>query len=77
MYHLANNDAKYRTAIKQASRPYNTVEGTITFSNGSTMDVDGSIMPTNSISISNQCVDGGDLMFGGVWALSNYLLSLI
>ena len=67
MYHLANNDAKYRTAIKQASRPYNTVVGTITLTNGNTVTVDGSVLPTNSLSISNQCVDGGDLMFGGVF----------
>lgn len=67
MYHLTNYDTEYRTAIKLANRPYNTIDGTITFPDGTTMDVDASVMPTNSVSISNQCVDGGELMFGGVF----------
>ena len=66
----------YQTAIKAASRPYNTVYGTITLTTGEVVTVDSSVMPTNSISISKQCIEGGDLMFGGVF-LSTLKLSII
>ena len=58
----------YKDAMRSASRPYNTVEGTISLTNGTVITVDGSNMPSNSISISKQCIDDDELMFGGVFA---------
>lgn len=75
MYHPTNEQA-YRTAITAASRPYDTVYGTITFTDSTVMQVSGSNMPTNSITISKQCIDGGELMFGGVF-LTTLNLSVI
>lgn len=66
----------YQTAIRAASRPYDTVYGTITFTDSTTMAVDGSVLPANAITISKQCIDGGELMFGGVF-LSTLTLSVI
>jgi hypothetical protein len=66
----------YQTAIRAASRPYDTVYGTITFTDSTTMTVDGSVLPTNAITISKQCIEGGELMFGGVF-LSTLELSVI
>lgn len=57
----------YRNAISSAGRPFNTVEGTITFKDATTSDIDGSVLPTNSLTISKQCVDSDELMFGGVF----------
>lgn len=57
----------YKTAIRAASRPYNTVYGTLTFADGTTMAIDGSVLPSNSLSISKQCIDDDELMFGGVF----------
>ena len=66
----------YKTAIRSNSRPYDTVYGTVYFSDETTLTIDSSIMPTNAVSISKQCIDGDELMFGGVF--SNELkLSLI
>lgn len=65
MYPTSND---YKTAIRASDRPYNTVYGTITLSNGSTITVNDSVMPTNAVSISKQCIDGDELMFGGVFA---------
>lgn len=78
MYHFETQveELAYRTAITAASRPYDTVYGTITFTDSTTMSVNGSNMPTNAITISKQCIDGGELMFGGVF-LSSLDLSLI
>ena len=58
----------YKNAIRSASRPYDTVYGTITLDNGTVIAVDASVMPTNAITISHQCIDGEELMFGGVYA---------
>lgn len=58
----------YKNAIRSASRPYDTVYGTITLDNGTVITVDASVMPTNAITISHQCIDGEELMFGGVYA---------
>ena len=61
----------YKTAIQQASRPYDTVEGTVTFEASTGLNpltVDGSNMPTNAITISSQCIDGEEIMFGGVFS---------
>lgn len=66
----------YKTAIRSASRPYDTVYGTITLTDGTVVTVDASNMPTNAISISKQCISGEELMFGGVFA-STLKLSLI
>ena len=77
MYHFSTQaeELAYKTAMRSASRPYNTVYGTITFTDidMSPLTVDGSNMPTNSISISKQCIDDDELMFGGVF---NYVLKL-
>ena len=72
MYHFATQaeDAAYRTAIENHSRPYNTVEGTLTFTDP-TIDpitIDSSNLPTDAIRISQQCIDGEELMFGGIFA---------
>lgn len=73
---MYSTSANYKNTMRLASRPYDTVYGTITFTNNTTMAVNSSIMPTNAISISKQCIDGGALMFGGVF-LSVLKLSLI
>lgn len=73
---MYNTSADYKTAMRNNSRPYDTVYGTVTFSDNSTLTVDSSIMPTNAITISKQCIDGDELMFGGVFA-SELKLSLI
>ena len=71
MYHFSTPEEElaYKTAMRAASRPYNTVYGTITFTDVEMLPltVDGSNMPTNSISISKQCIDDDELMFGGVY----------
>lgn len=66
----------YKDAMRSASRPYDTVEGTISLTNGTVVTVDGSNMPSNSISISKQCIDNDELMFGGVFA-STLKLSIL
>ena len=76
---MYNTSSAYKTAIRQASRPFDTVYGTVTFpvSTGlSPLTVDSSIMPTNAITISKQCIDGDELEFGGVYA-STLKLSLM
>lgn len=76
---MYNTSQAYKTAIRQASRPYDTVYGTITFpvSTGlSPLTVDSSILPTNSITISQQCIDSDELEFGGVYS-GELKLSLI
>lgn len=75
---MYSTSSAYKTAIRKASRPYDTIEGTITFDNPliQPLTVDGSNMPTNSITISKQCIDGGELMFGGVF-LGTLKLSVI
>lgn len=75
MYHPTNEQA-YRTAISSSSRPYDTVYGTITLTNGTVIDVNASNMPSDSVSISKQCIDSSELMFGGVF-LSTLKLSII
>lgn len=65
---MYTTSSAYKTAMRSNSRPYNTVYGTITLTDGSTVTIDGSVMPTNSITISSQCVDGEELMFGGVYS---------
>ena len=57
----------YRTAIRAASRPYNYIDGTITFTDSSVDDIDTANLPPDSITITKQCIDGGDLEFGGVY----------
>lgn len=64
---MYNTSQEYKTAIRAASRPYNTVYGTLTFADGTTMAIDGSNLPSNSLSISKQCIDDDELMFGGVF----------
>ena len=69
----------YKTAIRSASRPYDTVYGTVTFATEtglSPLTIDSSNMPTNAITISSQCIDDEALMFGGVFA-SSLKLSII
>lgn len=66
----------YKTAMRSASRPYDTVYGTITLADGTYVTVNASNMPTDAISISKQCISGEELMFGGVFA-STLKLSLL
>lgn len=70
MYHFETQaeDLAYKTAIRKASRPYNTVYGTLTFPDNTTMPITDSIIPSNSLSISRQCIDDDELMFGGVFS---------
>lgn len=70
MYHFETQaeDLAYKTAIRKASRPYNTVYGTLTFPDNTTMSITDSIIPSNSLSISRQCIDDDELMFGGVFS---------
>lgn len=58
---------EYQTAIRAAGRPLDLVEGTIIFTDATTMSIDSSVLLSNAISISKQCVDGDSLMFGGVF----------
>ena len=71
---MYNVSADYITAMRAASR-VDEVYGTVYFTDETTLDITPSIMPTNSISISKQCTDGEELMFGGVF-LSTLKLSL-
>ena len=75
MYPVSND---YLTAIRSHSRPYDTVYGTLTFVNPELdpLTIDETIMPADSISISKQCIDNEELMFGGVF-LSTLKLSLM
>lgn len=61
------HETEYRAAIDAAGRPYNTVTGTITFSDNTTLDITDEILSENPISTSRQCVDNDQLMFGGVF----------
>lgn len=67
---------EYQTAIRAAGRPLDLVEGTIIFTDATTMSIDSSVLLSNAISISKQCVDGDSLMFGGVFT-SVLTLSLL
>ena len=64
MYSTSN---AYKTAVRAASRPYDTVEGSITLTTGVVVQVNSANMPTNAITITKQCIDGDELMFGGVF----------
>ena len=64
---MQNVDTEYRQAIRSTHRPLDEVYGTITFSDGTTLQVTPSIIPSNSISLSRQCIDGDELEFGGVF----------
>lgn len=61
------NETEYRASISADGRPYNTVTGTITFTDGTTMDITDEVISSNAVSISRQCVDNDSLMFGGVF----------
>ena len=70
MYHFTAQELEqaYRNAITTNNRPFNTVEGVITFlDNRAPLVVDSSNLPTDAIKISKQCIDGEELMFGGVF----------
>ena len=57
----------YKDAMRSPSRPYDTVYGTLTLTTGGTITIDGSVLPSNAITISTQCIENGELMFGGVF----------
>lgn len=61
------HETEYRAAIDAIGRPYNTVTGTITFSDATTLAITDDVLPEDPVSISRQCVDGDSLMFGGVF----------
>ena len=61
------NETEYRVAIDAIGRPYNTVTGTITFSDDTYIDITDEILSEDPVSISRQCVDNDQLMFGGVF----------
>ena len=48
------------------SRPYDEVYGSVAFSDGTTLTINPSIIPENSVNIAGQCVSGDDLEFGDV-----------
>ena len=61
------NETEYRAAIDAIGRPYNTVTGRITFSDDTYIDITDEILSENPVSVSRQCVDDDQLMFGGVF----------
>ena len=61
------HETEYRAAIDAIGRPYNTVTGTITFSDATTLTITDDVLSEDPVSISRQCVDGDSLMFGGVF----------
>ena len=70
MYIPSQYAQEYRTAIQAASRPYDTVYGIVTFPSSTglpALNFDASNLPTNAITISKQCIDDNELMFGGVF----------
>lgn len=76
---MYNTSQAYKTAIRKAERPFDTVYGTVTFpvaTGLSPLTVDATIMPTNSITISQQCIGSDELEFGGVYS-GELKLSLI
>lgn len=70
MYHFEDIAVEnaYKAAMRASTRPYNEIVGVLMFSDGSTMNIDPSILPQNSVSISKQCIDDDELMFGGVYS---------
>lgn len=66
----------YKDTMRLASRPFDKVEGLITLTTGQTVQVSPANMPTNAITINKQCIDGEELMFGGVF-LGELELSVI
>lgn len=67
------HETEYRAAIDAIGRPYNTVTGTITFSDATTLAITDDVLSEDPVSISRQCVDGDSLMFGGVFTNSLHL----
>ena len=65
---MYNTSAIYKEVIRSNSRPFNTVYGTITFTDGTTLAVDETNLVQGSLSISKQCADSEDLQFGGVFS---------
>ena len=61
------HETEYRAAIDAIGRPYNTITGTITFLDATTLDITDALLSEDPISISRQCVDNDSLMFGGVF----------
>ena len=61
------HETEYREAIDAIGRPYNTVTGTIYFSDGTELEISDEILSEDPVSISRQCVDGDRVMFGGVF----------
>lgn len=67
------HETEYRAAIDAIGRPYNTVTGTITFSDATTLAITDDVLPEDPVSVSRQCVDSDSLMFGGVFTNSLHL----
>ena len=65
---MYNVSEEYRDAMKATYRPYNEVYGTITFSDGTSLSVDPTIIPENTLCIARQCISGEGLEFGGVFS---------
>lgn len=67
MYHFSTPEEElaYRNAIYRGG--HDLVNGTITFTDGTTMSISDSVLLENTLTISKQCVDGDNLMFGGVF----------
>ena len=61
------HETEYRNAIDASGRPYNTVTGLITFTDGTTLEITDTILSEDPVRISRQCVDNDQLMFGGVF----------
>lgn len=67
MYHFdtPEEELAYRNAIYRGG--HDIVNGTITFTDGTTMSVSDEVLLESTLTISKQCVDGSSLMFGGVF----------
>ena len=67
MYHFntPEEELAYRIAIERGSA--DSVTGTITFTDGSTMAITDDVILESSLTITKQCVDSDSLMFGGVF----------
>ena len=65
---MYNTSATYKQVIRSNNRPYNTVYGTVTFSDGTTLAIGDNNFVQGSLRVGKQCVDGEELQFGGVYS---------
>ena len=63
---MQNTSSAYKENMRLDSRPYDEVYGSVAFSDSTTLTIDPSIIPSNSVNIAGQCISGNDLEFGDV-----------